>query len=207
MADTMNAWAAFLNPEIVRPKLIAAGLFLLGHEMLIDTIKKHPLDFFSNHWTADGPVPSARYKAEVLALDPKGKNDPLRGSIAWLRQEDVITTDDEAAIRVVTDARNKIAHEMTTMFSSPMLPGFIEHFATLLRLSQKIEKWWIVNVELPTNPDYDGAEIDEDGILSGPSWVMQLLTQVALGDDEEAWEFHRKFTELREQDKNEEKAD
>jgi hypothetical protein len=47
----MDAWAAFLNPEVVRPKLIAAGLFLLGHEMLIDSIKRHPLEFFSNHWT------------------------------------------------------------------------------------------------------------------------------------------------------------
>lgn len=80
-----------------------------------------------------------------------------------------------------------------------MLPGFIEHFATLLGLAQKIEKWWIVNVELPTNPDYDSEDISEDGIVSGPSWVMQLLTQVALGDDEEAWEFHRRFMELREQ--------
>jgi hypothetical protein len=73
----MDAWAAFLNPEVVRPKLIAAGLFLLGHEMLIDSIKRHPLEFFSNHWTVDGPVPNDKYRVEVLALDPKGKNDAL----------------------------------------------------------------------------------------------------------------------------------
>ncbi len=85
------------------------------------------------------------------------------------------------------------------MFSSAMPPGFIEHFPTLLSLTQKIEKWWIVNVEPPTNPDNDGEEIDEDGKVSGPSWIMQLLTQVALSDDEKAWEFHRRFMELREQ--------
>jgi hypothetical protein len=199
MADTTDIWAAFLNPEVVRPKLIAAGLFLLGHEMLIDSIKRHPLEFFANRWTADGPEPSEKYRTEVLALDPKGKGDPLRGSIAWLRQEDVITADDEATIRTATDARNKIAHEMMTLFHNTMPPGFVEHFPALLSLTQKIEKWWIVNVELATNPDYDGAEIDEDGIISGPSWIMQLLTQVALGDDEEAWEFHRRFMEMREQ--------
>lgn len=198
MTDTTDAWAAFLNPDVARPKLIGAGLFLLAHEMLIDSIKRHPLDFFSNQWTPDGPVPSDKYRAEVLALDPKGKNDPLRGSIAWLRKVDAITAEDELAIKTVTDARNKLAHEMTTMFHSAMFPGFMEHFATLLDLVQKIEKWWIVNVELPTNPDFDSQEIDEDGIISGPSWIMRLLTQVALGDEEEAWEFYRRFMSLRE---------
>ena len=62
-----------------------------------------------------------------------------------------------------------------------------------MALVQKIEKWWIINVEIPTNPDFDGKDIDEDGIISGPSWVMQLLVQVALGAEDEAWEFHREF--------------
>jgi hypothetical protein len=144
-------------------------------------------------------VPSANYRAEVLALDPKEKNHALRGSIAWLRKVDAITAEDEVAIKTVTDARNEIAHEMTTMFHSATPPGFVEHFATLLDLVQKVEKWWIVNVELPTNPDFDGQEIDEDGIISGPSLIMRLLTQVALGDEEEAWEFYRGFMDLREQ--------
>jgi hypothetical protein len=197
VADTTEAWAAFLNPDVARPKLIAAGLFLLGHEMLYDSIKRHPLDFFANRWTAEGTVPSDKYRAEVLALDPKGKNDALRGSIAWLRKVDAITAEDEAAIKTVTDARNKLAHEMTTMFRSTKPPAFLEYFGTLLDLVQKIEKWWIVNVELATDPDFDDEGIDEDGIISGPSLIMRLLTQVALGDEEEAWEFYRGFMELR----------
>jgi len=197
MADTTEAWAAILNPDVARPKLISAGLFLLGHEMLLDSIKRHPLDFFCSHWTAEGPTPSDKYRAEVLALDPKGKNDALRGSIAWLRKVDAITADDDAAIKIVTDARNRIAHEMATMFHSAEPPGFVEHFATLVNLVQKIEKRWIVNVELPTDPDFDGQEIDEDGIISGPALIMRLLTQVALGDEEEAWEFYRGFMEMR----------
>jgi hypothetical protein len=197
MTDTFDVWAAFLNPDIARPKLIAAGLFLLGHEMLYDSIKRHPFEFFANSWTTEGTVQSDRYRAEVLALDPKGKNDALRGSIAWLRKADVITGEDEAAIETLTDARNRLAHEMATMFHSATPPAFVEHFATLVSLVQKIEKWWIVNVELATDPDFDGEEIDEDGIISGPSLIMRLLTRVALGDEEEAWEFYRDFMEQR----------
>lgn len=191
--DTTDAWKAFLNPEIVRTKLISAGLFLVAHEMLIDSIKRHPLSFFANRWTADGPEPSESYAARVLALDPKGGGDALRGSIAWLKNADAITSEDESDIRKVTDARNEVAHELSAMVSGSKPPDFANHFATLMALLQKIEKWWIVNVEMATDPDFDGQEIDEDGIISGPSWSMQILAKVALGDGDEAWELHREF--------------
>lgn len=197
MTDTADQWEAFLNPDVIRPKLISAGLFLVGHEMLLDSIKRHPIDFFADHWDIKGPAPSPKYKKEILDRDPKGKRDPLRGSIAWLLMMEAINEEDVAAIRTVTDARNEVAHEMTAMVSGTMPPSFAEHFASLMALVQKIEKWWIINVELPTNPDYDGADIDEDGIISGPSWVMQMLAQVALGEGDEAWEFHREFVQHR----------
>ena len=104
MADTRDAWAAFLNPEVVRAKLIAAGLFLVAHEMLINSIKRHPLSFFADCWTAKGPAPSKKYSSKVLALDPKGKMDALRGSIAWLRMMDAISENDEQAFRIVSHA-------------------------------------------------------------------------------------------------------
>jgi hypothetical protein len=110
---------------------------------------------------------------------------------------DVISADDEASIRTVTDARNEIAHEMVALVSGSKASDPMDHFATLMALVQKIEKWWIVNVEIPTNPDFDGQEIDEDGIVSGPSWVMQLLAQVALGEEDDAWFFHREFVKRR----------
>ena len=198
MADTVDQWEAFLNPNIIRPKLISAGLFLVGHEMLLNTIKRHPVSFFSDSWTVDGPEVGPDYEKEVLARDPKNKRDALRGSIAWLRMMDVISADDEAAIKVVTDARNELAHEMTAMVSGSKPPNFAKHFETLMGLVQKIEKWWIINVELSTNPDFDGQEIDEDGIVSGPSWIMHMLGQVALGEGDEAWALYREFVQQRE---------
>ena len=175
VTNTREAWAAFLNPEMVRSKLVTAGLFLVAHEMLLDTIKRHPLSFFADRWTAKGPEPSPKYISEVLALDPKGKGDTLRGSIAWLRKIEVIAEEDEKAIRTVTDARNGLAHEMSAMVSGSKPPDFVEHFSALLALTDKIEKWWIVNVEMATNPDYDGGAIAAADIVSGPAWSMHIL--------------------------------
>jgi hypothetical protein len=194
MVDTNEAWKAFLNPDIVRTTLIAAGLFLIGHEMLRDSIKRHPLEFFANRWIANGPELSDAYREKVLALDPKGKSDRLRGSIAWLRQMDAISIEDENTIRIVVDVRNEVAHELQAMVGGSKPPDFAHHFSKRMELIQKIEKWWIVNVEISTDPDFDGKPIDEDGIISGPSWIMQMMAQVALGDGDEAWELHREFT-------------
>jgi len=164
--------------------------------MLFDSIKRHPLDFFATEWTVNGPKPSARYATEILGLDPKGKGDALRGSIAWWRKMEVISEDDERAIQVVTDARNELAHEMTAMVGGSKSPEFANHFSTLMALSNKIERWWIINVEIATDPDYNGEEVVEDGIMSGSAFLMHLLGQVALGQGDEAWELHRQFDDL-----------
>ena len=46
--------------------------------------------------------------------------------------------------------------------------------------------WWIVNIESPANPDYDGSHIDEEEIVPGRLAGIQLLRDIALGDEEEA---------------------
>jgi hypothetical protein len=65
-------------------------------------------------------------------------------------------------------------------------PDFDETFRVLMHLLRKIEVWWIVEFEIPTNPDFDGREIDQESILPGPVAGMQLLSDVALGGPEES---------------------
>ncbi len=56
----------------------------------------------------------------------------------------------------------------------------------MVGLLHKIEVWWIANVEIPTDPDFDGREIDEDGIVSGPIMTIKLLLEIALGDEKKS---------------------
>ena len=185
------AWADFLNPDLVRSKFVSAGLFLVAHEMLLGSIKRHPLFFCSNTWTVNGPEQSEEYRREVLALDPKGKSDTLRGSIAWLRHMDAINDEDEQAIKRVTDERNQLAHELSAMIGGSTPPSFLEHFPTVVSLVSKIEKWWIINVELETDPDLAGQEFDPDQVVPGVVVSLDMLSRVALGEGEAAWELHR----------------
>ena len=56
----------------------------------------------------------------------------------------------------------------------------------MVALLRKIEVWWIVNVELETDPDWADKEVDESGIVPGPVMMLQVMMDIALGDDEQA---------------------
>lgn len=59
-----------------------------------------------------------------------------------------------------------------------------ERFGEMAILLRKIEVWWIREVEIPTNPDFDGREIDDAAIVPGPLIGLQVLQDIALGPDE-----------------------
>ncbi len=40
-------------------------------------------------------------------------------------------------------------------------------------------------MEIPTNPDFDGKKIDEEGMVPGKIMTLRLLADIALGSEEE----------------------
>ena len=54
-----------------------------------------------------------------------------------------------------------------------------QHFVTMLELLRKIETFWILNVEVPCNPEYDGKEISAKDVIPGPIIAMQMLMNEA----------------------------
>lgn len=191
MREAERNWEDFLNPDVVREKFAAVGLFLVAYEILAGRIRDKPLGFFAAEFKNGVPVPSDEYKAKVLALDPKGKCDPKRGGIEWLNGMGAIDETDRNAIREVTDLRNEVAHELPEIVVGGSLPAMNEHLSTLLELIEKIDRWWIVNVEIPTNSDCDGEDIDESKIVSVLGTAMSILRDVAMGKEEEAWAYYR----------------
>lgn len=66
-------------------------------------------------------------------------------------------------------------------------------FSALVTLLRKVGVWWVVNVEISTNPDFDGQEIDESSIVSDSILSLQMLIEVASGNTEllERWRKER----------------
>lgn len=186
-----QSWEEFLNPEVTKPRIIAASIYIAAFESLKDSIVEHLRMFFWTGFDETGDKIDPKYKTDVLARNKSA----VYASLDWLKERCAIDDADLATFERVKRCRNTLAHELLSVLSSKGMPADYEQcFADMVALLRKIEVWWIVNVEIPTNPDFDGSEeIDEAGIMPGPIMAMRLLMDIALGDEKTARFYYDEF--------------
>ena len=73
---------------------------------------------------------------------------------------------------------------------------YLSCFAPMMELLRKIGVWWIVNVELETDPEWADKEIDESGIVPGPVMMLQMMMDIALGEPDQAEYYIQRWREL-----------
>lgn len=191
--DDKIKWERFLNPEILRTNLIVCSLFITAFEMLKDSIIERVKEFFINGFDKNGWIISEKYKTEVLALS----KSPLHASLEWLKKLDVIDDKDIEIFNEIKNCRNELAHEIANFISKGIKNDPLPLFGHMTDLLYKIEKWWIVNVEIPTNPDFDGTGIDEEGIMPGKIMTLRILADIALGSEEESKFYYNEIIKLK----------
>ncbi len=192
-----QSWEEFLNPEITRHRLIAASLYTAEFEALKDSVVDRIRSFFLTGFDESGDKIDPKYQSDVLARN----RSPLYASLEWLKEMQAIDDGDVAVFNRVKACRNVLAHELFPVLCSEGLPpDFEQCFRDMDALFRKIEVWWIINVEIPTNPNFDGIEIDEDEIVPGPILGMQLLMDIALGDEERSRFYYDEFRKQSEGD-------
>lgn len=187
MADTTEQWKRFLAPEVVRERLFNASLFITAFELLKDSIIGRLRDFYGIGFGERGPTISESYQERVLSRN----KSVLYASLDWLRESDVIDAEDMAAFERIRLARNGIAHGLPALVFQGKDHEIEKRFPEAFALLKKIEIWWVMNLEIPTNPDYDGQEVDESGVVPGAVWMFQLLMEVASGNTTYLEEFKK----------------
>ncbi len=185
-----RSWEEFLNPDVTRSRLIAASVYVASFEAVRDSIVGRIRDFFSCGFDESGVKIDPKYQSDVLSRN----KSPVYASLDWLKEMNAIDDADLAAFDRVKACRNTLAHELlSTLGSKGLPPDFDQCMSEMVRLLRKIEVWWITNVEIPTNPDFDGQGIDEEGIVPGAVMIIQLLLDIALGDEERSRLYQHEF--------------
>lgn len=157
----------FLDPSTTKPNLIAASLFIAAFEAVESSIIDRISDFLSltSQTKERDEENKKRYQTEVLSRN----RSPLFASLYWLVEMDCLDSSDLAEFVKVKDCRNKLAHELLSLVVSASLPAeFYSSFEWMIKLLNKIEVWWITQVEIPCNPDFDHTEIEKSEIIPGP---------------------------------------
>jgi len=180
MNTTHDRWERFLDPDVLRPSLFIATMFITTFEVLKDSVVDRIRSFYTNGFDENGPLVGPEYQIEVAS-----KNKSLiYASLDWLQEHEVIDDKDLATFEQLKRTRNQLAHQLFAVVTGQVESTHEAQFEVLVELLRKIEVWWVVNFEIPTNPDFDGQEIDEAGIVPGAVLSLQMLIQVASGNTE-----------------------
>lgn len=177
MSTNADRWERFLDPEVVRPSLFLSTMFITTFEILKDSVVDRIRDFYTNAWDENGPTVGPEYQSEVLSR----KKSALYASFDWLREREAIDEADLMIFESLKKTRNQLAHQLFDVVTGQVESEHVSQFPVLVALLRKVEVWWVVNVEIPINPDYDGKEIDEAGIVPGAVLLLQMLIEVASG--------------------------
>jgi hypothetical protein len=167
-------------------------MFITTFEVLKDSIVNDVRSIYTNGFDESGLTVSSDYQSKVLS---KNKS-PLFASLRWLRENDAIDDEDLLVFERLKSTRNLLAHQLFAVVTGQVESEHETQFDDLVKLLRKIGVWWVVNVEIPTNPDLDDREIDEEGIVPGAVLMSQMLIQVASGNTEllESWRKGRTST-------------
>jgi hypothetical protein len=190
MSDKVQkSWEDFLNPDILRPNLIIASLYVTAFEMLKGIIVDRIKGFFTLGFGPTGASVDPAYQTDVLAKN----RSPLYASLEWFKEQGAIDDQDLAKYERVKECRNELAHEIPRLLMNGFRNDFPKRFTEIIELVDKIERWWVVNVEIPINPDFDDKEVDIAGIVPGTTMALRLLLEIALGSEEESRKYLDEF--------------
>ena len=180
MNTNADHWERFLDPEVVRPSLFLATMFIATFEILKDSVVDRIRNFYTDGWDENGPFVGPEYQSKVSSRN----KSTLYASLDWLREHEAIGQADLITFEHLKKIRNQLAHQLFNVVTGQIESEHASQFPVLVALLRKLEVWWVVNLEIPTNPDYDGKEIDENGIVPGAVLSLQMLIEVASGNTE-----------------------
>ena len=85
--EVLRAWEDFLDPEVTRPRLIGASIYIAGFEVLKDSIVGRIRDFFwiGSDESTDRIDPN--YQSDVLSRN----KSPVYASLDWLKEMGAVT--------------------------------------------------------------------------------------------------------------------
>jgi hypothetical protein len=192
--DNIDNWINFLNPENLKGNLMLSSLYIATFESFKDYIVDEVKFFFHNGLKDGIDIFDPKYETHVKAKD----KSVVKASLLWLMEMEAIDENDILKVDDLRQYRNKLSHELMTLLFEGLPEELPEKFAQLIQLRVKVEKWWILNIEIPTNPDFDSdIEINEDNVMTSSQMFNRLFMDMLSGDEKTASfyknEFKKKF--------------
>jgi len=174
------------NPNLLKSQLTVSSLYITGYEFLKNSIieKLKGLICSNSKLSNEGKlifIENSDYKKiknkKHTALE--GNSNEFYSCCEWYMDRGIISTFEFDELQKIRKFRNDIAHRLPELLIDDSKTFEIELFNSLLKFISKIEKYWVLEFEIPINPDYDNKEINEDEVSTGVIILMEYLVNIA----------------------------
>jgi len=180
---------SFSRSRCTAAYLIVASIYITAFEILKSAIIERIKSFYSSGFDETGPLIEPEYQSEVLSRN----KSPLYASLDWLKESAAITDDDIKSYESIKITRNYLAHEIPKLLIDGLPTELPVRLTELVGLLGKIERWWIVNVEIAINPELSDQEVDEHAIIPGTIMGLQMMIDIALGEKNDSRKYIDEF--------------
>jgi hypothetical protein len=195
--EFFKSWQKFLHPEALKTNLITGALFLVAYELLREVIVGRLKDFYLSGIKNGKLIYSPEYNTEVLA---RAKN-PTKASLLWLLENNVVDQADIDLVDRVCRHRHKIAHALLRFLAKANETIDLELLRSIFELISKVERWWLIEEEIATDPDFDPemrANIIKDKVMSGNMMILHMMFQIVSAQGDEAMRFYNEWMKITE---------
>lgn len=177
----MDNWKNILDENILKFNVNFAAIFVLNYECLKDYVINQIRDFYSDEkWDGDNYIfeETVEYKKEVRALDKNIEDSSLK----WFIQSEAITADVFEKYQIIRKRRNDITHELLKNLNDGFTEKDAKLFADMLEIYNKIDKWWINEVEIPIAGDEIPDDYDRNSVCGGQAMILSIINSIVLGN-------------------------
>lgn len=120
---------------------------------------------------------------EVRLLDKNIENASLR----WFINADAITEEDYDLYQKLRERRNDITHELLKNLNNGFDETDAELYIMLSKLYQKIDKWWINEIEIPISGEMMPDEYDPKQVWGGQAFILSIINDIIFGNNKERY--------------------
>lgn len=89
-----------------------------------------------------------------------------------------LTAEEVATLEEIYQHRQEIAHELPKLLVDPDFEVRSDLLVAAIECARKLGVFW-GSIEVDTDPQWDGKDVDYDGIKSGPYLLMEYLASIA----------------------------
>lgn len=179
----MDNWKNILDENILKTNINFAAVFVMNYECLKEFVIEQVRDFYSEHFYMDGDrivcEESNAYKEKVRALDKNLEN----ASLKWFMDAEAITQEDYDRYQIIRKKRNDITHKLLKNLNEGFGEEVVQLFGDMMRIYNKLDKWWINEIEIPTSADDIPEDYDRNGVCGGQTLILSIINEIIFGNE------------------------